>query len=283
MHASEWMASATPQAYGSFVAIGLILSYGYVVRAARGLGVREHQVAGLFLAAVGAALCGARVGYALQGDPGALLSQPGLLLGDEGGFSLSGALVALAVVCPAWLCWRGLPVLAMLAAAAPAAALGEAFARLGCAVNGCCYGRASALPWAFAQPWSVGDILPRHPAQIYSAVALLAIAWGLHRLRAAGARPLTMCAAWMMATGGERFLLELVRGDVTRSSSGLTPTQAICAALFFSGGLVWAMSTVRAALTSAQADGRNPSGPAMARQIVLRLESRVRPEVRFTA
>lgn len=283
MHSSEWMASVTPQAYGSFVAIGLILSYGYVVRAARGLGVREHQVAGLFLAAVGAALCGARVGYVLQGDPGALLSQPGLLLDNEGGFSLSGALVALAVVCPAWLCWRGLPVLAMLAAAAPAAALGEAFARLGCAVSGCCYGRASELPWACAQPWGAGDLLPRHPAQIYSAVALLAIAWGLHWLRAAGARPLTLCAAWMMATGGERFLLELVRGDVTRSISGLTSTQVLCAALFLSGGLAWAMSTVQVALASARAGGRNPSSPAIARQIVLRLESRVRPEVRSRA
>lgn len=49
---------------------------------------------------------------------------------------------------------------------APAIALGLAIGRIGCLLNGCCYGIASTLPWAV----DFGDGILRHPTQIYSAL-----------------------------------------------------------------------------------------------------------------
>lgn len=60
--------------------------------------------------------------------------------------------------------------------------LGLAYAvgRLGCFLNGCCYGRVCEMPWAVKFPSHIGfgmALLPRHPTQLYAAILeLLAIA-----------------------------------------------------------------------------------------------------------
>ena len=51
--------------------------------------------------------------------------------------------------------------------------LGYALARVGCLLNGCCYGVPSRLPWAFVIP--AVDNLPRHPTQVYAIIASLLI------------------------------------------------------------------------------------------------------------
>ncbi len=47
---------------------------------------------------------------------------------------------------------------------------GEAVGRIGCHLNGCCYGTECALPWSI---WQHGAL--RHPAQLYSAATAAAI------------------------------------------------------------------------------------------------------------
>jgi phosphatidylglycerol:prolipoprotein diacylglycerol transferase len=68
--------------------------------------------------------------------------------------------------------------------AAPWIAFGLALTRVGCFLNGCCYGKVSHLPWAVHFPrgssvWEAqhaaglignGDALPVHPTQIYLAL-----------------------------------------------------------------------------------------------------------------
>lgn len=82
----------------------------------------------------------------------------------------------------------------------PAVGLGIALARVGCFLNGCCFGSPTKMPWgislqsgssAFFSQFSAGTIglldspLPVHPAQLYEAAAALAGAglawWLLHR------------------------------------------------------------------------------------------------------
>ncbi len=52
----------------------------------------------------------------------------------------------------------------------PSLALGYAIARIGCFLNGCCYGAPSSMPWAV----NFFDV-PRHPTQLYSFVYSLVI------------------------------------------------------------------------------------------------------------
>jgi phosphatidylglycerol---prolipoprotein diacylglyceryl transferase len=52
---------------------------------------------------------------------------------------------------------------------APAVAIGIAIGRIGCFLNGCCYGKPSDLPWAV----NFGDGITRHPTQLYESVFML--------------------------------------------------------------------------------------------------------------
>ncbi len=64
--------------------------------------------------------------------------------------------------------------------AAPALALGIGIGRIGCFLNGCCFGRECDLPWAVTFPAGSGaaDIFPGvaiHPTQIYESLAAFAV------------------------------------------------------------------------------------------------------------
>ncbi|MCM8779407.1 MAG: prolipoprotein diacylglyceryl transferase [Candidatus Omnitrophica bacterium] len=53
---------------------------------------------------------------------------------------------------------------------APFFALGEALQRIGCFLNGCCYGKETTVPWAvvFTHPSAIAPkYLPLHPTQLY--------------------------------------------------------------------------------------------------------------------
>ena len=52
---------------------------------------------------------------------------------------------------------------------APAVAVGISIGRIGCFLNGCCYGKPSNLPWAV----DFGDGITRHPTQLYESVFMI--------------------------------------------------------------------------------------------------------------
>ena len=69
---------------------------------------------------------------------------------------------------------------------APAIILAQAIGRVGCTINGCCYGVAADLPWAivYMHPASHGPIgIPVHPAQVYEIIYNLIVFGVLLMLR----------------------------------------------------------------------------------------------------
>ena len=56
---------------------------------------------------------------------------------------------------------------------APYLALGYAFGRVGCFLNGCCYGKVSDVAWALPAP--AADNLLHHPVQLYASLGAIVI------------------------------------------------------------------------------------------------------------
>ena len=197
-----------------------VTTFGALVAAAALTGLwifsRELQFSRLPATGVDAALAGvlggligAKVFWAIEfRDNGPFLS----LLLSRGGLSWFGGFFG-GVVTGLWMLRRrGIPIVAGLAAAAPALAIGHAIGRIGCFLVGDDYGRPTDLPWGVAFPRGLPPTtVPVHPTQLYEAAGLVAIAWLLIRWRRAGAADTIVFGRYLLMAGVLRFVIEFVR------------------------------------------------------------------------
>lgn len=109
---------------------------------------------------------------------------------------------------------------------APFMALGHAIGRLGCFLNGCCYGKPTDAWCGVVFP---GQTQPVVPTQLFEAAGLMAIFLLLRRMQRSSAieRPWEISGVYLIAYAGLRFALEFLRGDQTVWRAGLTLQQVI--------------------------------------------------------
>jgi len=145
----------------------------------------------------------------------------------QGGLAFYGGLVLAA---PAGLLYARRKQLGLLRIAdlcAPVVAFGLFFGRMGCFLNGCCYGRPTTLPWGVDFPTVPGhDHL--HPTQLYEAIGCLGLwailYWGL---RPRKQRHGDVFAWFLVLYGTLRFMLEFLRDDERGALFGLSTSQWI--------------------------------------------------------
>lgn len=169
----------------------------------------------------------------------------------EGGLAFYGGLLGGLAASGVYLAMRRIPFLNGADSAAPYLALGEAITRIGCLLNGCCWGDISMLPWAIVFPRhspafeaqvSAGSLapeaaqsLPVHPTQVYMTLGLVVICLMLKRALVRPRPTGVVFFGYIFLYGVLRFLVELVRGDSARSVWGLTVSGAISAVLVVLG------------------------------------------------
>jgi phosphatidylglycerol:prolipoprotein diacylglycerol transferase len=152
--------------------------------------------------------------------------------------------------------FRPFPILATLDAIAPAVALGIALGRIGCFLNGCCYGDECSLDWlavrfpAYSPAWmaeraqgliarDAPKSLPLHPTQLYSAVdglVLLGLLSAYYPLRR---RDGEVVALLLLSYPISRFMIERLRNDEAPFLGGMTIAQVISVVVFAAGLFLW--------------------------------------------
>ncbi len=131
-----------------------------------------------------------------------------------------------------WYCHRHrLPYGAVADMAAPGFALAYAFGRIGCFLNGCCYGRACDLPWAvrFQSDGAVSAMTPpSHPTQLYASLMSLVIFAVLHRKLNRAHADGTVLVTYLILYAVYRFINDFFRAGATSRivALGLTDGQA---------------------------------------------------------
>jgi phosphatidylglycerol:prolipoprotein diacylglycerol transferase len=169
------------------------------------------------------------------------------LLTSRGGLSWFGGLVGGVGLGLLVVAYRRWPLMPLLAAAAPAVAVGQMLGRVGCFLVGDDYGLPTRLPWGVAFPEGLPPTsVPVHPTQIYEALFLGLLAGLLVRWRRQGLPDRLLLARYCLLAGGFRFVLELVRVNV-RVAAGLTVAQYASLALIVAGLALLATSRRRRA------------------------------------
>lgn len=175
--------------YGLSLALAFLVGTWLGLREARRLKLDEDKLVTVILITLVASILGARALYVAEhiedfrGNLGGALAiwQGGLTLyGGIGAGTIAGLLSARAFKMPMW---------SVADALAPSIALGTMFGRIGCYLNGCCYGKPTDLPWGVTYPpdsfpgLEFGGV-PLHPSQLYFAAAglvLFAVLWVLRK------------------------------------------------------------------------------------------------------
>ena len=216
----------TLQTFGLCFAIAFLLSGALVARRLREIGEDPDWSYELIFAALIGGLVGARIDFLIQNWSDVSDDLLGSIFSGAGLVWLGGVVGgALGVVL--WARWRGMLDLRLLDLCAPGLALGYAIGRVGCQLSGDGdYGVESDLPWAMAYPeGTVPTDQEVHPTPVYETLAMGLAAFALWRLRDRF-KPGVLFALYLVISGVERFLIELIRRNDS-VVAGLTLPQLI--------------------------------------------------------
>jgi phosphatidylglycerol:prolipoprotein diacylglycerol transferase len=177
------------RSYGLMLAVAFLAGTAIALREARRLSLDEDRLVTVILLVLVASVLGARALYVFEHVEEFRHSMGSVLAVWQGGLTLYGGIVAGVVTGLLAARRLGLPMWTVADALTPSVALGTAFGRVGCYLNGCCYGRPTDLPWGVTFPpdsfagLEFGNA-PIHPAQLYFAFAgliLFLVTWGLRK------------------------------------------------------------------------------------------------------
>ena len=227
------------RAYGLMIALGVVAAVWLTGKrvADRGIGKAE-DISAIALWAVPAGIIGARIYH--------VITDPQLFKGHwyrvvyiwEGGLGIWGG-IALGVAVGLWVARRrGIPLLPLLDAAAPALALAQAIGRWGNYWNQELFGRPTTLPWGLEidiqnRPDGYTQYSTFHPTFLYESLWNLALCGVLllidrrHRLR-----PGRLFVVYVGGYTLARFFIERVRIDTANKILGLRVNEWVSALIF---------------------------------------------------
>ncbi len=211
--------------YGALSALGFLIVVFMAIRRAKAIGVQtEHLVDVIFWSAM-AGVVGARGLWVFQNFEHAPTFGDWINL-RQGGLVFYGAILAGVPMGIGVMKWRKLPILGVADIFALLLPIGHGISRLGCYAAGCCYGTESSLPWAVTFSHPLTDAphdVGLHPTQLYEALTLFAISGVLHLMYSKKRFDGQILLGYLGLYAVARFVLEFVRGDLTRGSFAGTP------------------------------------------------------------
>ena len=261
--------------YGLLLATAYIIGLLFALRRADRAGLNGQRVMDLGIFVIISALVGAKLMLFIV-DFDRFTSDPAqlMVLLKSGGVFYGGLLLAVPV---AWWYIRRhrLPLWTTCDLFAPGIALGHAIGRMGCLMAGCCYGRATEVPWAitFTNTLAAANVgtpleIALHPTQIYEAVAELAVL----AILLAGERrwrrfPGRTFWTYLLLYPTARFMIEFYRGDPRGMVFGTLPTSQFLSALIVPLSIVMLIVLGRRGAPDAvRAHPRRPSPRARSRR-----------------
>jgi len=168
----------------SFYSFGLMVALGFLCIVLLSLffakkeGIKTEFILDLAVYATIASFVGARFFYVVGQWNIYKDNLLEIFMLQNGGLVFLGGLI----FCMAVFAWyariKHIPLLKLLDAISPGVLLGYAIGRIGCFLNGCCFGLPTHLPWGVTFPQgSLASyflpVEPLHPTQLYSSFSML--------------------------------------------------------------------------------------------------------------
>ena len=142
------------QAYGTFLLIGFLIGLFFSRRRAAVIGLSPAEILNLSYLILILGVVGARFAHwGLYSETYEFGQEDWDLIAIwNGGLVYYGGLMAGIGTAITYAWCKKIPAIDLLDLLAPAGAIGLAITRIGCFLNGCCFGRTSVLPWSVQFP-----------------------------------------------------------------------------------------------------------------------------------
>lgn len=200
--------------YGLFFALAFILGYYIFTRIFKNEGISIEVLDRLTLYMVIGTVVGARLGHVFFYQPEFYLKHPlEILFIWHGGLASHGAAIGILIALYLFSRKEKKPFTWILDRIVIAVALAGFFIRMGNLMNSEIYGIATDLPWGFIFVRN-GEILPKHPTQIYEALAYLAIFILLFRIyfnTKGKFKPGLLFSLFLILVFTARFFIEFIK------------------------------------------------------------------------
>ncbi len=208
-----------------------------------------------------AGIVGARVAYILS-DWRYFQTHPAEILRvDRGGLIFYGGFIGSVLMVLFLARQRRVPALGLGDLVVTALPVGHLLGRIGCFLNGCCFGRPLPGPLGIQYPhdspawWAHTEAglittearwsLPVHAVQLYEAAANLILYLVLLRLYPRRKRTGDVVMVYLLVYPPIRFAMEFLRGDARLHWWQWTGAQGVSLALWAAGALLWIIRTRR--------------------------------------
>jgi len=206
----------TIYSYGLMLALAFFVSCSLAAAYAKKKGIAPEVIYNLGFLSLIFGVIGARIFYIIENLEIYLENPIEMVMLQHGGLSWFGGLILALCAGVFYLKRRKLSVYKVLDLLAPFLALAQAIGRVGCLLNGCCYGRPSQLI----------------PTQIFASLALLIIFIALRFFQERPHRQGAIIFSYLLLYSFKRFFIEFWRIDNPVILAGLTLFQLISIIIF---------------------------------------------------
>ncbi|MBU0547494.1 MAG: prolipoprotein diacylglyceryl transferase [Candidatus Omnitrophica bacterium] len=218
----------TIYSYGLMLVLAFFVSAYLASRQAVKAHIDSNKIFNLCFYVFIAGIIGSRIFYVVSNFSYYLKHPFEIIMLQHGGMAIFGGIIFGCIFACLFIRMNKMDLLATLDLLAPFIALGQAIGRIGCFLNGCCYGKVSAFGVYFPV---YGQVLI--PTQLYSSLLMFLIFFILRFMQ--GRKHLSgqilYCYLFLYST--KRFFIEFFRNDSPRIFHGLTIFQLLSLAMFF--------------------------------------------------
>ncbi|MBF0569542.1 MAG: prolipoprotein diacylglyceryl transferase [Candidatus Omnitrophica bacterium] len=213
--------------YGFMLASALLICSWLTARDAQKIGIPSDAVYDLSFWVVLFGIIGARLFFILLNLDYFAANPLESVMFWKGGLAWQGSMVLGLAATFVYIKAKKLSLGKFLNVVAPYVALGQAIGRIGCLLNGCCYGKPAS--WGIYFP-NFGERL--QPTQIYMSLSELAIFLILRAVQPKVKRGGQLFILYLLLASIERFFIEFARADHENLWLGLSVFQYVCVTIF---------------------------------------------------
>lgn len=206
----------TVHTYGLMAGLGFIAAIFTATYCGRKNQIKGEDISDLALYIMISAIIGARLFYVLV-EPGFFMANPlEIFKVWNGGLVFYGGFILAVITSIVFVKLRSLDLGKTADSIAPGIAIGHSFGRIGCFFAGCCYGKATDLPFGIVFNNS-NSLAPTgvclHPTQIYSSLSNFFIFLVLIYFMGKKKKDGDVFLLYLFLYGVLRMIIEYFRGD----------------------------------------------------------------------